>query len=201
MQILETLINTTGSSSKSYRQRWEYFANKRPPLPHAICTEPLHPLPSALRHRREVPFGSAQEVTPALGLRRPTAAPASSSSAGLHLNLRRRPSFLVEPPASIFICAAALRIRDKQGRTGGCVQDGIDPGQEPLPLRRARDQAAVQVRQRLPRIRRGGRGRAAPGAPALLRGCGALAERRHDAAVPVHPRGQQEPHHVLWLLG
>ena len=125
MQTLETLINTTGSSSKGYGQRWEYFANKRPPLPHAICTEPLHPLPSALRHRREVPFGSAQEVTPALGLRRPTAAPASSSSAGLHLNLRRRPSFFVEPPASIFICAAALRVRDEQGRTGGCAQDGM----------------------------------------------------------------------------
>ena len=165
MQTLKTLINTTGSSSKGYGQMWEYFANKHPPLPHAICTEPLH-------HGREVPFGSAHEVTPALGLRRPTAA-----------------------PASIFICAAALRVRDEQGRTGGRAQDGIDPGQEPLPLHGARDQAAVQVRQRLPRVRRGGWGRAAPGAPALLRGRGALAERR------VHPRGQQEPHHVLWLLG
>ena len=134
MQTLKTLINTTGSSSKGYGQMWEYFANKHPPLPHAICTEPLHPLPSALRHGREVPFGSAQEVTPALGLRRPTAA-----------------------PASIFICAAALRVRDEQGRTGGCAQDGIDPGQEPLPLRRARDQAAVQVRQRLSCVRRGAR--------------------------------------------
>jgi len=43
----------------------------------------------------------------------------------------------MEPPASIFICAAALRVCDEQGGAGGCAQDGIDPGQEPLPLRRA----------------------------------------------------------------
>ena len=126
MQILKTLINTTGSSSKSYGQRWKHFANKRPPLPHAmplphaICTGPPSISFRQPRQTSSVRSAPAQDVSlnsmPAsisicvVGLQQQRRRPPSPSE--VHLGAARK-AMDMAPPAFVLPAsnrAAALEV-------------------------------------------------------------------------------------------